>query len=141
MSKTQNQPSMARSILAVFAGFVAIVILSEGTDMALVAAGIFPPLNQPLAFTTSLLLMATVYRSVYGVAGSYVAARLAPNDPMRHALALGALGVVVSLAGAIVMRGKGPSWYPWALVVLAMPCAWLGGVLHRRWRNAEPDVS
>jgi len=23
----------------------------------------------------------------------------------------------------------GPAWYPWALVVLALPCAWIGGKL------------
>jgi hypothetical protein len=51
---------------------------------------------------------------------------------MGHALALGGVGVVVSIAGAIIMRGAGPPWYPLALVVLAMPCAWLGGKL----RNA-----
>ncbi|HEY7652054.1 MAG TPA: hypothetical protein VIG07_04470 [Methylomirabilota bacterium] len=64
-----------------------------------------------------------------------VAARLAPRAPMRHALILGAIGLVPSLAGAITaitMVDLGPSWYPLALVLTALPCAWLGGVLHRR---------
>jgi hypothetical protein len=97
--------------------------------MALVAAGIFPSFSQPALFTTPLLLLATAYRSVYSVAGCYLAARLAPDRPMRHALALGGVGVVVSIAGAIIMRGAGPAWYPLALIVLAMPCAWVGGRL------------
>jgi hypothetical protein len=25
----------------------------------------------------------------------------------------------------------GPAWYPIALVLTTMPCAWLGGALHR----------
>lgn len=25
----------------------------------------------------------------------------------------------------------GPAWYPIALVLTAVPCAWLGGALHR----------
>jgi hypothetical protein len=39
----------------------------------------------------ALLLLATAYRTVYGVAGSDLAARLAPGRPMAHALALGVL--------------------------------------------------
>jgi hypothetical protein len=52
---------------------------------------------------------------------------------MRHALVLGAVGLALSLAGAIVTipMDLGPSWYPIALVLTALPCAWLGGVLHR----------
>lgn len=129
MSETQPPRRIGRGIGAVLAGFVAIVILSIGTDMALVAAGIFPPLSRPALFTTPLLLLATAYRSVYSVAGCYLAARLAPERPMGHALALGGVGVVVSIAGAIIMRGAGPAWYPLALIVLAMPCAWMGGKL------------
>ena len=37
----------------------------------------------------ALFLLATVYRSLYAVAGSYVTARLAPHRPMKHALAGG----------------------------------------------------
>jgi hypothetical protein len=57
---------------------------------------------------------------------------------MRHALVLGVIGLVLSLAGAIVTipMNLGPSWYPIALVVTALPCAWLGGFLHSK-RQAE----
>ena len=132
MNETRAPHSIGRSLGAVLAGFVAVVILSIGTDMALVSAGIFPPLNRPSLFTTPLLLLATAYRGAYSVAGSYLAARLAPNRPMGHALALGVVGLAANTAGAIIMRGVGPPWYPIALILLAMPCAWLGGVLSRR---------
>lgn len=132
MSETRRLRRVGRSIGAVLAGFVAVVALSIGTDMALVAAGIFPPLTQPAAFSTGLLLLATVYRSAYSVAGSYLAARLALDRPMGHAVALGVLGLAVSIVGAVVMREAGPAWYPLALIVLSLPCAWLGGLLHGR---------
>lgn len=132
MSEGGRLRRAGRSIGAVLAGFVAVAVLSVGTDIALVVAGIFPPLTQPAAFTTGLLLLATVYRSAYSVAGSYLAARLAPDHPMRHALALGVLGLAVSIVGAVVMREAGPAWYPLALIVLALPCAGLGGILFRR---------
>ena len=120
-----------KSVGAVLAGFVAVFVLSLGTDVVLHATRVFPPWDQRMS--DALFLLATAYRTVYCIAGSYIAARLAPNRPMGHALALGILGLVVSTAGAVVTWNKGPvfgpHWYPVALVVTAIPCAWLGGRL------------
>ena len=98
--------------------------------MALVLAGAFPRFDQPNAFTTLMLLIATAYRSAFAVAGSYIAARLAPDRPMGHALALGFVGLVASTLGAAAMWGFGPAWYPLALIVVALPSAWCGGKLY-----------
>jgi hypothetical protein len=77
------------------------------------------------------LALATAYRAVFGVAGSYVAARLAPYRPMWHAMVAGFVGFIVSIAGAVVTWNRGPEfgphWYPVALIVIALPCAWVGG--------------
>jgi hypothetical protein len=80
-----------------------------------------------------LLLLALDYRCAYAVVGSYLAARFAPHAPMRHAVALGVVGLVLSVAGAIatIPMDLGPAWYPIALVLTALPCAWLGGALYR----------
>jgi hypothetical protein len=129
MSSPDRPRSVLRSIGAVLAGIVVGVILSIGTDLALQAAGIFPPFSEPEMFTTPLLLLATVYRSLYSVAGSYLAARLAPHHPMGHALVLGIMGLVACIAGAVANWGAGAEWYPLALVVVALPCAWVGGKL------------
>jgi hypothetical protein len=129
MGETQGPGGLGRSIGAVFAGFVAVVILALGTDITLHAAGIFPALGQVMS--DPLLGLATVYRSVYAVLGSYITARLAPDRPMQHALAGGVVGLVLSIVGAVVAWNKvatlGPRWYPLALVATAMPCAWIGG--------------
>lgn len=81
----------------------------------------------------ALLLLATVYRSVYAVVGSYITARVAPDRPMEHALAAGVIGLVLSIVGAVMAWNKvatlGPHWYPLALVATALPCAWIGGKL------------
>ena len=79
-----------------------------------------------------LITAILVYRLAYSVIGCYIAARLAPMYPMRHALVLGALGLVGSIGGAIVavQQSLGPAWYAWGLVVFALPCAWLGGRLY-----------
>jgi disulfide bond formation protein DsbB len=75
------------------------------------------------------------YRMVYAVLGSYIAARLAPRNPMRHAIIPGIIGLALSAAGAIVAvthADLGPAWYPIALVITTLPCAWLGGLLYQR---------
>ena len=130
-----------RRIGAVLAGMLSNIALSIATDVALQAAGVYPPLSEPNLFTTPLWLLATAYRTVYGVAGSYLTARLAPDHPMGHALVLGALGLAASTAGAVVMRGVGPAWYPLALVALAMPCAWAGGRLHGMSLRALREIT
>ena len=131
MVEAQTDRRIGRSILSLVAGFVLVVILSIGIDLALRAFGIFPALGKPMSDT--LFLLATAYRTVIGVAGSYLTARLAPNRPMQHALLGGAIGLVLSIIGAATTWNRGPEfgphWYPLALVVLAMPTAWVGGKL------------
>jgi hypothetical protein len=120
-----------RSIWAVFAGFLVVVILSIGADEALRAAGMLAPLGRPTS--DAIFLPITIYRTIFGVLGSYVTARLAPDRPMGHALIGGAIGLVLSIAGVVVSWNAGPEfgprWYPIALAVLALPGAWLGGKL------------
>ena len=123
---------LLRSTGAVLLGLVAVVAPSLGTDQVLHVLEVYPPWGQAM-HDPGLCLLALAYRCVYAVVGSYIAARLAPRNPMRHALVLGVIGFVLSLAGAIatIPMDLGPPWYPIAIVVTALPCAWLGGVLHR----------
>ena len=132
MSSTPG-PNILRSIGAVLAGLFVIFVLSLGTDVVLHATGVFPPWFQPMA--GPLFLLALAYRCVYAVLGCYIAARLAPSRPMKHAMILGVIGVFLSLAGVIGTWNAGPEfgpkWYPLALVASSLPCAWLGGKLRR----------
>ncbi len=141
MSETHLPRRIGRSIGAVLAGMLAVIVLSIGTDVVLHATGVFPPWGQPAS--DALLLLATAYRTVYGVAGGYIAARLAPDRPMTHALALGVVGLAASILGAVVTWNKGPAfgphWYPLALIVLAMPQAWAGGKLWEMQLRARAD--
>jgi hypothetical protein len=129
MTETNPSRHLGRSIGPVFAGFVVGAGLSLGTDELLHLAGLFPPLGQPMS--DPLLLLATAYRILYGIAASYVTARLAPDRPLQHALVGGAIGFVLSIAAAAATwnRGLGPHWYPIAVAATAMPCAWIGGSL------------
>ena len=139
--KTQHSRRILRRIGAVLAGLLMVVILDLGIDVLLHATGIYPPWFQPMS--TPLWLLAIAYRMVDGIAGGYLAARLAPDRPIAHALALGVIGVVLSTAGVVGTWSKGPEfgpkWYPLALVVVALPCALLGGLLRDRQLRARTN--
>lgn len=125
----EARPSQVwRSIAAVGAGFVLVVVLSLSADAVLHAAGVFPGWGRPMS--DKLFLLATVYRTIYGVAGSYLTARLAPSRPMQHALVGGAIGMVIATAGAVATWNRGPEfgphWYPLTRVATAIPQAWIG---------------
>jgi hypothetical protein len=119
-----------RSVWAVVAGVLFIIVTTTLIDLVLHAAGVLPPMDQPL--TNALSLLATSYRVVFGVAGGWLTARLAPQNPMRHAMILGYVGTVLGLVGVLLTwnQGLGPRWYPIALAVLAIPQCWAGGKLH-----------
>lgn len=126
-----------RSLGAVVAGLLVNVFLSSATDLLLVAAGIFPPLSEfgnPAAYSDSLLLLALMYRTVFGVLGCYITARLAPTRPMGHALALGGIGVVVGILGAVATWDAWTHWYSLAIIAVVLPSAWLGASLRLRQR-------
>ena len=121
-----------KSAGSLLAGLFTIFILSTAVDVVLHATGVFPPWGQPMS--DRLFLLATGYRIAISILGCYLAARLAPRRPMGHALTLGVIGVVLTTAATIATWNKGPAfgphWYPVALIILALPCAWLGGRFH-----------
>ena len=95
---------------------------------------VFAPWDQRVP--DGLLALATAYRTVYCVGAAWLTARLAPTRPLLHAMVGGAMGFVVSIAGAVATWNAGPQygahWYPIALIVLALPSSWLGGTLWER---------
>jgi surface polysaccharide O-acyltransferase-like enzyme len=129
MSQASSDRQIGRSIWAIFAGFLVVLAITLVTDEILHLVRVYPPWGEHTP--DGPLARATFYRIAYGILGSYITARLAPSKPMGHALLGGAIGVVVSTLGAIATWNKdlGPHWYPVALIVAAMPCAWLGGKL------------
>jgi hypothetical protein len=123
--------STLKSIGAVLAGFLIVVILSTATDTILEALGIFPPPTEGL-FVTWMLVLAFVYRTIYTILGGYVTAALAPANPTKHVTILGIIGTIMGCVGiyvGAVLYTLSPIWYPIALAVAAFPSVWLGGKL------------
>ena len=123
---------IGRSVLAIIIALVANVALSLGADQFFHIVEVYPPWGVPMVEAGDNLL-ALSYRVVFGVLSGYIAARLAPYAPMRHAIILGVVGVILSLLGlfAATQADLGPIWYPALLVIVALPCAWVGGKLYR----------
>jgi hypothetical protein len=125
--------SLWKSTLAILAGFIVVVALSLGTDQLFHVLDVYPPWSEPMNDVGDNLL-ALLYRCIYGVIGSYITARCAPHRPMLHVWIGAMIGFVLSMGGIIAALNMnlGPVWYPVAITLTALPCAWLGGILHRK---------
>jgi len=119
-----------KSIWAIAAGVIFIVVVSTLADAVLHVVGVYPAWDQPI--DDKLSLLATSYRFAISVAGAWLTARLAPADPMKHAMILGYVGTLMGLVGVVATwnMGMGPRWYPIALAVLAIPQCWAGGKVY-----------
>jgi len=119
-----------KSIWAVAAGVLFIIVVTTIIDLVLHVIHVFPPMNQPI--NDALAVLATSYRIVISIAGAWITARLAPRNPMKHALILGIVGTVLGIVGVVATwnLGLGPRWYAILLAVLAIPQCWVGGKLY-----------
>jgi len=124
-----------RSIWAVTAGLLFILVVTTLVDLVLHVTKVFPPIDQPI--DDPLALLATAYRIVISTAGAWLTAKLAPARPMKHAMILGLIGIVLGIVGIIFTWNMrlGPRWYPIALALLAIPQCWVGGRIYT-WRMA-----
>ena len=123
---------MARSILAIVAGFVLIGALSFAGDAVLSMAMPDEVAHGQTITSLPALLISLLYVAVFAIGGCYLTARLAPHHPLRHALILGALGLVFQLAMLPAVRDTVPPWYLVVSLLLVMPYAWIGGMLRER---------
>lgn len=120
--------NIVKSIGAILAGLVFIIVSHTVTDKIFEGLGVLPQPEEGLHHP-ALLTFALAYRLVLSVVGCYIAAYLAPSLPMLHALILGGIGFIATgiIAVLIIPLGLSPAWYPIALSVLALPCGWAGG--------------
>ena len=123
---------MGRSIVAIVVGFVVIAALSLGTDLVLKALlpGYFSATGR--TDNAAILVLVLLYVGAYATFGCWLAARLAPNRPMRHAIVLGLLGLAFNVMGTIAAWDTAPRWYHLSALVLVMLWAWLGGYIRER---------
>jgi hypothetical protein len=124
---SRPQPSIGRTLWAIAAGFLTVVILSTAADLLCKVAGLLPADgSRP---SDGLFVLFLAYRLVFTILSGYLTARLAPEQPMKHALILGSVGMTVAVVGALAMGSYGPGWYNGALILTALPLTLLGAKL------------
>lgn len=121
--------SIIKSIGAVLAGFLTVVIFSMLTDSWLETLGVFPSPDEGMP-SWWMLLIALIYRTGYAALGGYVAALLAPHSPRKHALWLAVIGTTMGILGTVANWNKtelATVWYPILLLPLSFVAVWWGG--------------
>lgn len=120
---------IVKSIGIVIAGFITIAVLTSVTDATLAGIGLFP--TNPETYTSWMLFIALVYRTVFYAVGGFVIGKLARNKPGKHVLALAIIATLIGIIG--VVAGWNLSWYAhWyaiANAVATFPAIWYGGKL------------
>lgn len=121
---------MLRSILAVVAGVVALIVSALLTDTVLM--NIFPAMVDSRGRVTSaaVAFLMMSYSAAYCVLAGYVTALIARRREVAHALALGVLLVALLVYPTVKFWEMTPAWYHVALFVLTVPACVAGG----RWR-------
>lgn len=95
---------------------------------------------QELLAAPEFLISATVHGSFFTALGGYVAARLAADDPLRHAVIVGALSLVLAVVlSTAPTEGPRAAWWVDLLgYLLVLPAAAAGGWLGSRRQAGEP---
>jgi hypothetical protein len=127
-----GEKNMTRSVSAILAGII-VNFLALPIDQLFHSFGPYPP-TWTERMADELFFLAISYRILLGIASGYVVARVAPRNPMKHAIVLGVLGTVMSLGGALAAMDKdlGPAWYTFGLAVIALPVSWFGATIYLR---------
>ena len=124
---------MKKLIFGVLAGLITTVVLSITTDILMYASGIYPPVEtEKFNYDNKLLLIASVYRAIYGILGGFIAAIIAKEKYKKAVIILGSIGILLSLIGLIAMWGKSAPWYPVSLIVLSLPYTLVGGQIYKK---------
>jgi len=121
---------MARSILAIALGFVTVVVLSLGADVAMRGLGVFPA--KPSAMSVGLFALATLYRAVFTVLGGALNGLLTPRPDQRDVRILAGVGFTAGLGGVaawFAASGLGPLWYALLIPITGAIATLIGGRL------------
>jgi len=106
--------TMLRRIGSVLLGLIVILLLVGVSDAIL--EKLFPAQfvnadGHDILPSLPLVVVIIGYAFVYAGVGGYLTARVAPQSPLAHALALGALLLLISLAFALANPHQQPLWY------------------------------
>ncbi len=128
-----------KSIGAILGGFIAGTLLTVAADFTMQSLGLLD-MERFKSASPGIVLIVTIYRFVFSIAGCFIVASLAPANPMRHAMILGWIGLGLSLTGSVFMWDQAAAWYNMAVILMAIPSAWIGGKLFL-WMRAKNNTT
>lgn len=138
--------AILRSILGVLAGIVVLTIASFAIEAVAdpIMMRMFPnalPNHAALESNLPASIFLFFYTSLCLVLGAYVAAWIAGRAPVRHAIIMGAVEVVLTFM-AMVHFTSLPKRNFIVSMIFTIPVAWLGGALRaRQIASRAPSVS
>jgi hypothetical protein len=109
---------IVRSVVAVLAGFFAVMMLGAVADMMLERAA--PP---------NALVIKLAYETGFALIAGYIAARVGVRKPLQHALIMATLVLAGRAIIAALTWKDAPPWFHIAVLVLIVPAALLGAKL------------
>ena len=124
---------MKKSVGAVLAGLITIVILSGVASAILTKTDVFPKGKLPLHGSLLVVISILIYQAIIYAVGCFATIKLTPRDPMRYVLVLGGLGAILNLLSGLGLAKKDGAvffWFYFALAVLSLLVAWLSGKLY-----------
>ena len=122
---------MARRILAIVVGFVVTGLLIVPTTKLVMWALPAAFDTQGGTHDTSILLLMHVYVALFATFGCWLAARLAPDHPLRHAMIVGALGVLLNASNPNIWTMY-PLWSNVISIGTPLLWGWIGGTIRER---------
>jgi hypothetical protein len=134
---SSGEVPIVRSIVAVGAGFFAVMVLSAAADVAFngMSPNAFDDAGH--ARSESTLFVKLTYETLFALLAGYVTARIAVRRPFLHALVMGGLVLAGRLLIAIAAWDVTPPWFNVGILVLILPVALLGAKLGT-WNRGLP---
>lgn len=109
-----------RSVAAVAAGYL---VFAVSAVVLFQVSGRAPHAAVP----TSFLMWSTAYGAAFAALGGFLAARVAPSRPVRHAAAVGLVIFALALASLLASPAGDSVWSQIAAMAVMAPAAWAGG--------------
>jgi peptidoglycan/LPS O-acetylase OafA/YrhL len=119
---------MTRSALAILAGILVLTVTSFAIEAAT---------NPATIQNVAARIFTLAYTMLCVAAGGYTTAWLARRSEVRHAVIMGVIEAVFTVAAMLALPGHAPLWSWIAGIVLVVPAAWFGGWI--RAKIGTPD--
>jgi hypothetical protein len=134
---------MLRSVLSILAGIAVLTATYFAIEAAVdpLLLRVFPqalPGPEALSSNPWVKTLTLAYGFVCVAAGGYVAARVAPRLPIRHAAAMGIVQAGLTIVAMLSPVANHASRLQWVTAaVLSIPAALVGGTLYKRRKPDE----